>query len=134
MAHIITHCVITDQDHPEKCRSYLPHDPGDQHHGSFIEGVKKLNEDLSFLSQLPQSHTKHDGKHYQTKNIHAVLVCSKRHLKRHRNTRETVRTQRQTTRMCVMLRGIVFHLLHCDVAESICAILRNQFVAGCILQ
>lgn len=58
----------------------LPHDPGDQDHGGLIEGVEKLDKDLPFFSQLPQSYTKHDGKHHQTKNIHAILVCSKRHL------------------------------------------------------
>ena len=78
----------------ETRRAFLPHDPGDQNHGSLVEGVEELDEDLSFLSQLPQSHAKHDGKHYQTKNIHAILVHSKRHLET--RMENTVRTHRST--------------------------------------
>ena len=66
---------------PETCRSSSPHDPGDEHHGGLVEGVEELDEDLPFLSQLPQSHAKHNGKHHQTKNIHPILVFSKGHLK-----------------------------------------------------
>ena len=62
-------------------RLSLPHDPGHQHHGGLVERVEELDEDLSFLAQLPQRHTKHDGKHDQTENIHPILVLSKRHLK-----------------------------------------------------
>lgn len=64
----------------ETCRFFLPHDPGHQHHGGLVEGVEELDEDLALLAQLPQCHAEHDGKHNQAQDVHAVLVCSERHL------------------------------------------------------
>ena len=65
-------------------RAPLPHDPGHQHHGGFVEGVEELDEDLPLLTQLSQSHAEHDGKHHQAQDVHPILVVSKRDLGRGR--------------------------------------------------
>lgn len=42
-----------------------PHDPGDQHHGGFVEGVKESDELLALGPQLLQRHPEHHGEENQ---------------------------------------------------------------------
>lgn len=72
----LSYCSIPTLFESLLAQSFLPHDPGHQYHGGLVEGVEELDKDLPLLSQLPQSHTKHNGKHNQTQDVHAVLVCT----------------------------------------------------------
>lgn len=75
----------------------LPHDPGHQHHSGLIEGVEELDENLALLPQLPQSDTKHNGKHHQAEDVHAILVRCNGHLWEMQTQGQTVRAQKSSS-------------------------------------
>lgn len=125
--------LILIPPNPETYKCVLPHDPGHQHHGGLVEGVKELDEDLSFLTQLPQSHAEHNRKHHQTENIHAILIFF------NGNLREThTKKHSQDTEWCICICDLfdensrACHLAHllCDVKG---VILENKLVVGCVL-
>lgn len=58
----------------------LPHNPRNQDHGGFVEGVEELDQDLPFGPQFPQGDSEDDGEDHQAKDVHALHLFALGHL------------------------------------------------------
>lgn len=55
--------------------SYIPHNDLDQFHCSFIQGVKKLQENTTLFTHLPNNEAKSHTEHNQSQYVDSFRIC-----------------------------------------------------------